>query len=349
MAQAQIEKSVGKTYTPRNIYLESRYRLAQLNQRIRRAILEREKGSVRSGTYDDAHATKVGDFYDTHHESFMRVYGSVIQAFRTRNVDDLLDHQIKSMSLRPGQTVLDAGCGVGRPAVYFAKKAGVQVDAITISQKQYADALSCIEAESLSGQVRVVRGDYHRLQEHFAASSYDVIYFLESFGHSTAKEYLLDVCWTMLKPGGLLYIKDLFRRITAIPKHRKQISAEVRKINESYRYDIAELNDVLTYIRQKGYILTSVTTVDLKLEDFEDLSISNEFQNLTGIARIENWRDYVFPVEFFEIKCLKPDYDINQRLDRYFLQHLYHRQVQSEGEQPGAMSTANGNPVKATR
>lgn len=325
-ATSKANKPVWKTYTPRNIYFESRHRLSQWEQRIRRAILERQR--PRAAEYDDTHSMEVASFYDAHHESFIRVYGDVIQAFRTKNVEDLLDYQIKSMGLRPGQIVLDAGCGVARPALYFATKAAVRVDAITVSKRQWADAIKHIAAEAMDGKVRVVQGDYHRLQDHFAQSSYDVIYFLESFGHSTAKEYLLDVCWSMLKPGGLLYIKDLFKRTTLIPKHRKQIDAEVRKINVSYRYEIAELNDILTWIRQRGYILSAVTTVDLKLDDFEDLTISNEFQNLTGIAQIENWADYVFPVEFFEIKCLKPEYDINRRLDRYFLQHLYHRQLE---------------------
>jgi SAM-dependent methyltransferase len=328
MATAKAERSFFKTYTPINIYLESRYRLALLARRLRRTWQEREPVSTAADVA--GHPARVGEFYDTHHDSFMRVYGPVIQAFRTKNVDHLLDHQIVAMGLHPGQTVLDAGCGVARPALYFAQKAGVQVDAITISQKQYNDAVGHIDAAGMSSRVRVVRGDYHRLAEHFVPSSYDVIYFLESFGHSRAKRQLLDTCWTMLKPGGLLYIKDLFRRISILPKHIKQIDAEVRTINKAYRYDIAELNDVLTGVRQKGYILASVTTVDLRLEDFEDLTISNEFQNLTGIARIENWADYVFPVEFFEIKCIKPDYDIDQRVDRYFLQHLYHRQFQKE-------------------
>ena len=328
MPTTKAERSFFKTYTPINVYRESCYRLALLVRRVRRALQARKTWTAAS------HPGRVAEFYDAHHDSFMRVYGPVIQAFRTKNVDQLLDHQIEAMGLHAGQTVLDAGCGVAWPALYFAGKAGVHVDAITISHRQYADALRNIEAQGLKGRVRVVCGDYHRLQDHFAASSYDVIYFLESFGHSRAKQQLLDTCWTILKPGGLLYIKDLFKRVTVLPKHIKQINAEVRTINLAYRYEIAELNDVLTYIRQKGYILVSVTTVDLKLEDFEDLSISNEFQNLTGIARIENWNDYVFPVEFFEIKCLKPDYDIDQRLDRYFLQHLYHRQVQKEQNRP---------------
>ena len=102
------------------------------------------------------------------------------------------------------------------------------------------------------------------------------------------------------------------------------------KINEAYRYDIADLNTLLDHIRRKGYILTSLKTIDLNLADFENLSISNDFQELTGIARIDNWSEYVFPVDFFELKCLKPGYDLNERPDRYFLQNLYYKQSQTE-------------------
>jgi hypothetical protein len=101
----------------------------------------------------------------------------------------------------------------------------------------------------------------------------------------------------------------------------------VRKINGAYQYDIADLNAVLDHIRRRGYILSSLRTIDLNLSEFENLSISNEFQELTGIARIDNWEEYVFPVEFFELKCIKPDFDIYRRLDRYYLQNLSCRQA----------------------
>jgi hypothetical protein len=67
----------------------------------------------------------------------------------------------------------------------------------------------------------------------------------------------------------------------------------------------------------------------LNLDDFEDLAISNEFQELTGLGLIENWSEYVFPVDFFEIKCIKPQFNLEERLDRHFLQSMYHRQGQT--------------------
>jgi len=104
----------------------------------------------------------------------------------------------------------------------------------------------------------------------------------------------------------------------------------VQKINSAYRYDITDLNTFLDNIRRKGYILASLKTIDLNLTDFENLSISNDFQELTGIARIDDWSEYVFPVDFFELKCLKPGYDLNNRPDRYFLQNLYYEQAEKE-------------------
>lgn len=92
--------------------------------------------SVHGDTDQKNPAQHVGVFYDTYHDKFLQVYGEVIQAFRTRDVSGLLDYQIQSIGLRAGQRVLDAGCGVCGPALYFAEYAGVAVEALTVSQAQ---------------------------------------------------------------------------------------------------------------------------------------------------------------------------------------------------------------------
>ena len=253
----------------------------------------------------------------------MRVYGQVIQAFRTRDVTDLLNYQIRSIGLQAGQRVLDAGCGVAAPAIHFARHAGVHVDAITVSTRQWEAARQRVLAENMADRVTVVHGDYHRLPDYFGTGAYDVVYFLESFGHSRAKQHLVDVCWEMLKPGGILYIKDLFKRVPLLPAHAARVDREIQKINEAYRYEVGSLNALLDDVRRRGFILASITSVDLELQDFENLAISNEFQELTGIAQIENWDEYIFPVDFFEVTCVKPEFDLGKRLDRHFLQNRY--------------------------
>lgn len=278
-------------------------------------------------------ASDVGTFYNEQTDNFLKVYGEVIQAFRTTDVSKLLDYQINSIGLEKGQRVLDAGCGVCGPARYFAKNAGVQVEAITISEDQVNKARKYIEKENLSEQVKVTHGDYHHLQEYYESDSFDVVYFLESFGHASNHEEVIHSAWGMLKPGGTLYIKDLFVKEAALPSLKEDIDREVKNINDAYRYNVADLYKILKIIRKKGYILSSVKTIDLPLEDFENLTISNDFQELTGINKIENLQEYVFPVDFFEIKCYKPWNALEVGNNRYFLQNLYYLQVHNRKQE----------------
>lgn len=272
-------------------------------------------------------AQRVGEFYDRTHEKFLQVYGEVIQAFRTRDVNKLLDYQISSIGFQKGQHVLDAGCGVCGPAIYFCRTAGVTVEAVTASKAQAEHARKRIEEQGLVGKVSVRQGNYQELATMFPAESFDAVYFLESFGHSDDIERTLRAVWPVLKQGGTLYIKDLFRKEPAIPAHAAKIDEEVGKINAAYQYNIPDLYHFLKVVRKLGYILLVMKTIDLPLEDFENLTISNDFQELTGIGRIENWKEYIFPVDFFEVKCMKPVHDIRAGNSRYFLQNLYHLKV----------------------
>lgn len=276
---------------------------------------------------------EVGDFYNAQTDNFLKVYGEVIQAFRTTDVTKLLDYQIETIGFEEGQRVLDAGCGVCGPARYFAKNAGVQVEAITISEDQVEKARKYISDEGLEGKVNVTHGDYHQLEQYFESDSFDVVYFLESFGHATNHEQVLNSAWGMLKPGGKLYIKDLFIKEAAIQSLSDDIQREVKNINDAYRYNIADLYEVLKFVRKKGYILSSVKTIDLPLEDFENLTISNDFQELTGINKIENLQEYVFPVDFFEITCIKPWNALEYGNSRYFLQNLFYMQMHNRKQE----------------
>ena len=319
------QRSFLETYTPRNIGWEIANRLRPIFTRLRSMLDARR----RAARYDGRHAADVGSFYDVHHEAFMSVYGPVIQAMRTVDLEHLLDYQIERMGLTAGQVVLDAGCGVCAPAVHFARRVDVHIDAITASPTQAADARNRIHRAGLDDRVTVVDGDYHRLSDYYDEEHYDLIYFLESFGHSRAKPYLLDMCWRMLRPGGSLYIKDLFQRVAPDRRQAQRIAFEIRKINEAYHYDVANLNEILDVVRRRGFYLESLQSVDLDLDAFEGLAISNEFQELTGIAPIGDWDTYVFPVDFFELRCRKPAFDLSARPDRHFLQNQAAMQAES--------------------
>lgn len=275
----------------------------------------------------------VGAFYNEYTDKFLQVYGQIIQAFRTQDVTKLLDYQIEAMGLKPGMKVIDAGCGVCGPAIYFAQKAGVEVHAVTISREQFELSQKNIREAGLENKVFVYLGDYHQLADVTGQKDADVVYFLESWGHSPYHGKAIDSAWKVLKSGGLLYIKDLFRREPLLPEHAPKIEREIKKINEAYRYNIADMYEVLKHIRTQGWIVSKIKTIDLPLQDFENLTISNEFQELTGIARIDSWDDYVFPVDFFELYLIKPQFNLENGLDKYFLQNIWYMQVHDKKQE----------------
>jgi cyclopropane fatty-acyl-phospholipid synthase-like methyltransferase len=273
------------------------------------------------------HPGKVGDFYNKNHDAFIKVYGEVIQAFRTNDLAGILDYQIEQIGLKAEHKVLDAGCGVCGPARHFARQTGCTIDAVTVSQAQLSASKQHIADEQLQDKITVHLQDYHEVDKLFLKETFDKVYFLESFGHSTDKEKLLRSIWKVLKPGGEVYIKDLFRRVSRNWMVQRKIDSEIKKINDAYYYDVADLNQFVDLVRELGYVIVFIKTIDIPLDDFENLSISNEFQELTGIAKIDNWEKYIFPIDFFEVKLYKPEYDIKKGMHRYFLQNIFQIQM----------------------
>ena len=156
------------------------------------------------------HSRKVKNFYDKNHDAFIKVYGNVIQAFRTNNLSSLLDYQFTAAGFEKGDKLLDAGCGICGPAIHFAKNYNATIDAISVSEKQIEQSKKEVIENGLKDKVKPVLGDYHELSSIFKKDEYNGVYFLESFGHSPNKERLLNEVWEVLKPGGICYIKDLF-------------------------------------------------------------------------------------------------------------------------------------------
>lgn len=282
--------------------------------RKKTATAVREHGDEEKST-----PAEVGQFYNSYTDKFLQVYGEVIQAFRTNNMNDYLDYTIQNAEIKDGQRILDAGCGVGGPAYYFAGKFDVSVEGLTISEVQVAKANEIGAARNLKGKVKIQKGDYHQMDEIFGENQFDRVLFLESFGHSDNKDLLIQKAFKVLKPGGILYIKDLFVREHPNPEDGKKIDAIVHEINKAYRYNVADLNKVLSAIRRLNFILLFVKTPEVKIGEFEHLTISNNFQELFDIARIISWDNYIFPIDFYEIKAMKPPFDIEQQKHLYFL------------------------------
>ncbi|MDT3711960.1 MAG: C17 cyclopropane fatty acid synthase CfaB [Pseudomonadaceae bacterium] len=74
-----------------------------------------------------------------------------------------LRHLCRKLRLKPGERLLDVGCGWGGLARYAAREFGVQVLGITLSQQQLELARERVDAEGLAGQVTLELMDYRDL------------------------------------------------------------------------------------------------------------------------------------------------------------------------------------------
>jgi cyclopropane-fatty-acyl-phospholipid synthase len=73
------------------------------------------------------------------------------------------EHICRKLRLKPGETVIEAGCGWGGLALYMARHHGVRVRAYNLSREQMAYARERARREDLDHQVEFVEADYRTI------------------------------------------------------------------------------------------------------------------------------------------------------------------------------------------
>jgi cyclopropane fatty-acyl-phospholipid synthase-like methyltransferase len=129
------------------------------------------------------------------------------------NVDAAFSNRrlARAAGIRPGSRVLDAGCGVCGPAIDIARAiGGVRIEAVTISPEQARTAAERVARAGFAESIRVLLADYHRLP--FADAVFDHACFFESSCYSYSLRDLFAEAFRLVKPGGNIYVKDVFRR-----------------------------------------------------------------------------------------------------------------------------------------
>jgi cyclopropane-fatty-acyl-phospholipid synthase len=113
-----------------------------------------------------------------------------------------LDYLCRKLRLRPGERLLDIGCGWGGLVIHAARKYGVDALGITISEKQARMAKERIERAGLQKQCRVELRDYRDLHE---IGGFDKIVSVGMFEHVGENQLPLyfQHAWHLLRPGGI--------------------------------------------------------------------------------------------------------------------------------------------------
>ena len=115
-------------------------------------------------------------------------------------------HIAAKLALRPGQRVLDIGCGWGGMALFLHKVAGVDVLGITLSEHQLKIARERAAAAGVSDHVKFELIDYRLVEEKF-----DRIVSVGMFEHVGARHYdeFFAKCRDLLMPDGVMLLHTI--------------------------------------------------------------------------------------------------------------------------------------------
>jgi len=152
----------------------SRSPKAGLHKAVRATLFNRPRANTLSGSKENIqeHYDIGNEFYRLWLDDRMQ-YTCAYFSDPTVSLEDAqiakMDHVCKKLMLRPGETVVEAGCGWGTLALHMAKRYGVKVKAYNISHEQIVSAREQAKAEGLDRQVEFIEDDYRNLTGRFDA------------------------------------------------------------------------------------------------------------------------------------------------------------------------------------
>jgi cyclopropane-fatty-acyl-phospholipid synthase len=119
-----------------------------------------------------------------------------------------MDHICRKLGLKPGDRVVEAGCGWGGLARHMAKHYGAKVRSYNISRQQILYAREKAKSEGLEGSVEYIEDDYRNIE-----GKYDVFVTIGMLEHVGRDNYhvLGDVIHRRLASGGRGLIHSIGR------------------------------------------------------------------------------------------------------------------------------------------
>jgi cyclopropane-fatty-acyl-phospholipid synthase len=221
--------------------------------RGKRHSVERDREAIRY------HYDVSNDFYQLFLDSRM-VYSC---AYFDGPEDDLdaaqlakLDLICRKLRLKPGQRLLDIGCGWGGLVMRAAEAYGVDATGITLSEPQAALANQRIAAAGLAGSCRVELADYREVKEDRPYDALLSVGMFEHVGQAMLPAYF-EKAKRLLRPGGVFLNHGIASRATDVFTHGPSFS-------DSYVFPDGELvpiNETLRAAEEAGFEVRDVESL----------------------------------------------------------------------------------------
>ena len=152
-----------------------------------------------------------------------------------------LDYICRKLRLRPGQHLLDIGCGWGGLVLHAARNYGVDATGITLSQPQADLANARIAEAGLTDRCRVLIRDYREVDE---PNGYDALVSVGMFEHVGTRllPAYFSQAWKLIKPGGVFLNHGIANRALEGPR-------KGRSFSDAYVFPDGELTPISITLR----------------------------------------------------------------------------------------------------
>lgn len=247
----------------------------------------------------------VQQYYEQWTDNYIQNFGDIFQSYATTDPAALIHYMAQSAGIQDGYKVLDAGCGIAGPAILLAEKfPAVQISGITISPTQTVLAQQKIAAKNLASQINIRTADFHQLETLFPANHFDTILFLESLVHSHQPEQVIKSCHRVIKTGGTIYIKDLFRHYDATIQ--RDIDFAVNKVEELIKLKVQDVTVIEKILREHNFEIDFVRPLNVT----PDFTKGNQFMANNHFRIFKNRNEDYTGTEFqylmyYEVKATK--------------------------------------------
>jgi cyclopropane-fatty-acyl-phospholipid synthase len=244
-----------------------------------------------------------------------------------------IDHILNKINLRPGQTMLDIGCGWGALVIRAAEKYGARCVGVTLSENQAALARERVRQQGLEDRVEIRLQDYRDVEGQFDRIT--SVGMFEHVGRANLVEYFSRVN-ALLAPDGLV----MNHGITTTDVAGAETPYGGGKFIGEYVFphgELVHLSTVIQTMQQGGLEVRDVEnlrrhyarTCELWTENFENHA--DRVRQLTDPKKFRIWHvylagcSYAFAndlISLYQVVCGKAGLDASSHA--WSRRYIYH-------------------------